>query len=162
MPFVYGDPRVSLAYMHLLRGDRARAWESFAPVIEEMRREQALGLLLLEPVPVVDALLDIMPAEIRHAADFEDLHARLVRWRPTASAPAASAAPALAGPLAALSEREQQVLAQVAAGESNKHIARDLALSLHTVKRHIANILAKLDCTSRGQAADLYRRLTTR
>ena len=162
MPFVYGDPRVSLAYMHLLRGDRTRSWESFAPVIEEVRREQALGLLLLEPVPVVDALLGIVPADIRRAADFEDLLARLVRWRPTASTPATSVAPAVAGPLAGLSEREVQVLAQVAAGASNKHIARDLALSLHTVKRHIANILAKLDCTSRGQAADLYRRLTAR
>lgn len=67
-------------------------------------------------------------------------------------------APATAGPLAALIERELEVLAQVAAGASNKHVARDLDLSLHTVKRHVANILDKLDCASRGQAADLYRR----
>jgi LuxR family maltose regulon positive regulatory protein len=158
MPFVYGDPRVSLAYLHLLRGDRARSWEAFAPVIDEVLREQALGLLLLEPVPVVDALLEIVPADLRRAAELEDLLARLARWRPTASAPS----PAPPGPLAALSEREQDVLARVAAGASNKHIARDLSLSLHTVKRHIANILDKLDCTSRGQAADLYRRLIAR
>ncbi|MCW5573183.1 MAG: helix-turn-helix transcriptional regulator [Steroidobacteraceae bacterium] len=62
------------------------------------------------------------------------------------------------GPLALLTERELEVLAQVAAGAGNKHVARELALSLHTVKRHIANILAKLDCASRGEAADLYRR----
>ena len=62
------------------------------------------------------------------------------------------------GVLAALSERELEVLAEVAAGASNKHIARSLSLSLHTVKRHIANILDKLDCDSRGQAADLFRR----
>ncbi len=60
--------------------------------------------------------------------------------------------------LAALSERELEVLAEVAAGASNKHIARKLSLSLHTVKRHIANILDKIDCDSRGQAADLFRR----
>jgi LuxR family transcriptional regulator, maltose regulon positive regulatory protein len=46
----------------------------------------------------------------------------------------------------------------VASGASNKHIARTLELSLHTVKRHICNILDKLDCDSRGQAADRYRR----
>jgi len=46
----------------------------------------------------------------------------------------------------------------VAGGAGNKHIARALDLSLHTVKRHIANILDKLDCASRGQAAELYRR----
>ena len=52
-----------------------------------------------------------------------------------------------------LSARECEVLAQVAAGNSNKHIARALDLSPHTVKRHIANILDKLDARSRGQAA---------
>jgi LuxR family maltose regulon positive regulatory protein len=62
------------------------------------------------------------------------------------------------GPLADLSEREREVLERVASGAGNKQIARDLNLSLHTVKRHIANILDKLDCASRGQAADVYRR----
>jgi LuxR family transcriptional regulator, maltose regulon positive regulatory protein len=62
------------------------------------------------------------------------------------------------GPLAELSEREIEVLAEVASGASNKHIARKLTLSLHTVKRHIANILDKLQCDSRGQAADMFRR----
>jgi LuxR family maltose regulon positive regulatory protein len=67
------------------------------------------------------------------------------------------AAPAT-GPLSRLSEREREVLAAVAGGAGNKHIARALDLSLHTVKRHIANILDKLDCASRGQAAEVYRR----
>jgi LuxR family maltose regulon positive regulatory protein len=62
------------------------------------------------------------------------------------------------GPLAWLSEREREVLARVVAGDGNKGIARHLDLSLHTVKRHVANILGKLDCVSRRQAADLYRR----
>jgi LuxR family maltose regulon positive regulatory protein len=62
------------------------------------------------------------------------------------------------GPLTELSAREYEVLAEVAAGASNKIIARKLSLSLHTVKRHIANILDKLDCDSRGQAADRFRR----
>lgn len=42
-------------------------------------------------------------------------------------------------------------------GDGNKDIARRLDLSLHTIKRHIANILGKLDCVSRRQAGDLYR-----
>ena len=45
------------------------------------------------------------------------------------------------------------MLACIAAGDSNKLIARALGLSLHTVKRHVANILDKLDAGSRGQAA---------
>ena len=65
--------------------------------------------------------------------------------------------PRAEGPLARLSEREREVLAQVAAGAGNKHIARALDLSLHTVKRHVAHILDKLDLESRGQAAAWYR-----
>jgi LuxR family maltose regulon positive regulatory protein len=45
------------------------------------------------------------------------------------------------------------VLERIAAGDSNKMIARTLALSPHTVKRHVANILDKLNLRSRGQAA---------
>ena len=52
-----------------------------------------------------------------------------------------------------LSEREHQVLEQIAAGASNKEIARALNLSLHTVKRHVANIFNKLGVDSRIQAA---------
>ena len=52
-----------------------------------------------------------------------------------------------------LSSREREVLRLIAAGDSNKMIARALDLSPHTVKRHVANILDKLDMRSRGQAA---------
>ena len=52
-----------------------------------------------------------------------------------------------------LSARERQVLTHIAGGDSNKLIARALGLSLHTVKRHVANILDKLDARSRSQAA---------
>ncbi|HSJ98795.1 MAG TPA: helix-turn-helix transcriptional regulator, partial [Myxococcota bacterium] len=53
----------------------------------------------------------------------------------------------------ALTARERQVLERIARGESNKLIARALDISLHTVKRHVANILAKLAVDTRGQAA---------
>jgi LuxR family maltose regulon positive regulatory protein len=58
-----------------------------------------------------------------------------------------------------LSAREMEVLAHIAAGDSNKLIARYLDLSPHTVKRHVANILGKLGVASRGQAAAKYRSL---
>jgi DNA-binding NarL/FixJ family response regulator len=52
-----------------------------------------------------------------------------------------------------LSERQHQVLRLVATGASNKEIARSLNLSLHTIKRHVANILNKLGVDSRLEAA---------
>jgi LuxR family maltose regulon positive regulatory protein len=155
LPMVCADPRITLAYVLLLQGRRADAWACFAPVLREVLADQALGLLLLEPTHIVDALLDIAPLDLQLSAAFEGCRARLARWRP---ASAETGAVPLLSPLGALSEREVEVLERVAAGASNKHIARDLSLSLHTVKRHIANILDKLDCASRGQAADIYRR----
>jgi LuxR family maltose regulon positive regulatory protein len=45
------------------------------------------------------------------------------------------------------------VLERIAAGDSNKLIARAFQLSPHTVKRHVANILDKTGVQTRGQAA---------
>nr|WP_298724267.1 response regulator transcription factor [uncultured Steroidobacter sp.] len=52
-----------------------------------------------------------------------------------------------------LTPREQEILERITAGDSNKEIARAFDLSLHTVKRHVANILTKLGVSSRVQAA---------
>ncbi len=57
------------------------------------------------------------------------------------------------GMLESLTERERQILAHVARGESNKFIARELAISHDTVKLHVRHILAKLNLSSRVQAA---------
>jgi LuxR family maltose regulon positive regulatory protein len=153
MPMSYGDPRITLACVHLRRGSEAAAWQAFNAVWREVVDDQALGLLLLEPKHIVAELLSAMPAVERRTSAYEAVMARLGEWHPQAAEVAVPA-----GPLAALTEREHGVLERVAAGASNKHIARELELSLHTVKRHLANILDKLDCASRGQAADLYRR----
>jgi pimeloyl-ACP methyl ester carboxylesterase/DNA-binding CsgD family transcriptional regulator len=55
--------------------------------------------------------------------------------------------------LDSLSMREREVLALVAEGLSNSAIASRLRLSNHTVKRHVANILLKLDLPTRTAAA---------
>jgi DNA-binding NarL/FixJ family response regulator len=52
----------------------------------------------------------------------------------------------------ALSERELEVLRGVARGRSNKIIAAELAISEHTVKNHLKNILSKLNADDRTHA----------
>ncbi len=58
---------------------------------------------------------------------------------------------------AVLSAREREVLALVARGARNKEIAGSLFISEFTVKRHMQNILHKLDVPSRRDAAAFYR-----
>ncbi|RUZ99810.1 helix-turn-helix transcriptional regulator, partial [Mesorhizobium sp. M7A.F.Ca.US.001.02.1.1] len=66
--------------------------------------------------------------------------------------PACRPKPKTAEP-AALTARESEVVSLVADGKSNAAIAAELRLSEHTVKRHVANILLKLDLPSRAAAA---------
>ena len=73
-------------------------------------------------------------------------------------APLRSEAPA-PDPLAVLNVREREVLEQLAAGRRNREIATELSITVHTVKFHVANILRKLDVSTRGQAAALARRV---
>jgi pimeloyl-ACP methyl ester carboxylesterase/DNA-binding CsgD family transcriptional regulator len=58
-----------------------------------------------------------------------------------------------------LSPRERQVLRLIAAGHTNQAIATELTLSEHTVKRHVANVLTKLDLPTRAAAAALAARV---
>src|SRR5512133_3887528 len=53
---------------------------------------------------------------------------------------------------AGLTERQLEVLRLLAAGLTNSEIATELVLSVRTVDRHVAEILAKLGVTSRRQA----------
>src|SRR5437763_6080810 len=52
-----------------------------------------------------------------------------------------------------LTEREHEVLVLLAAGRSNKEIARQLHVSERTVKGHVGHVLGKLGMVSRTQAA---------
>lgn len=52
-----------------------------------------------------------------------------------------------------LTNRELEVLAQIANGMFNKEIATSLNISERTVKNHISNIFKKIDVSDRTQAA---------
>ena len=55
--------------------------------------------------------------------------------------------------VSAITAREREVLRRLAAGLTNSEIAGALGLSEHSVKRHVANILCKLDLPTRAAAA---------
>lgn len=56
-------------------------------------------------------------------------------------------------PVDPLTEREEQILAAVARGRSNDEIARELYISLSTVKSHVASLMGKLGVRNRVEIA---------
>jgi predicted ATPase/DNA-binding CsgD family transcriptional regulator len=75
---------------------------------------------------------------------------------PAGAVPAAAAGGSLVEPL---SPRELEVLALLAAGHSNADIARELVVTVGTVKKHVHNLSGKLQAGSRTQAIARARAL---
>lgn len=83
-----------------------------------------------------------------------------VGWRLTArAAPAPFERNVAALDALGLTGQEVRVLERLAAGQSNKEIARTLGLSPNTVKTHLANLFAKLEVSRRTQAVGKARDL---
>jgi LuxR family maltose regulon positive regulatory protein len=163
---VYGqaaETRVRLARALARRGEVESAAQVLVPVFERADADATPGGAFL----AFDAMRELAAIDWRHALAAERQR-QLREWvrlvvAERANRPAASpASPARTAPAEGLTARELDVLQRIAAGDSNKLIARALDLSLHTVKRHVANILDKLALESRGQAAAWYRALPPR
>jgi DNA-binding CsgD family transcriptional regulator len=56
-----------------------------------------------------------------------------------------------------LSPRECEILALLASGQSNKEMARTLAISPNTIKTHVARVYGKLEVARRVQAIEKAR-----
>ena len=155
------ETRLRLAAALLgVEGTRAAA-DVLRPVLRVTDDETEMAPVLFAGPTVLDTLAN---APWRGQLDAAS-QARLRRWaelahRLRSAQPAETPTPAQ-GSLGTLSPRETEVLARIAAGDSNKLIARAFDLSPHTVKRHVANILDKLGVQTRGQAAAWYRQRTT-
>ena len=82
-----------------------------------------------------------------------------VGWRLFAPAPPLPAGNPAAAATLGLSPRELAVLTELAAGHSNKQIARTLAISPNTVKTHVARLFEKLGSNRRTEAIARAREL---
>lgn len=142
------ETRLRLARALLRGGDAAAAAGLLVPLFERGRAEGGPGGALL----ATDALAELAAHDWRGRLESADA-ALLAGWAALVTPRRRPARPAAAPADRRLSPREAEVLDLIAAGAGNKHIARALELSPHTVKRHVANILDKLGLDSRGQAA---------
>jgi len=88
----------------------------------------------------------------------DDAPAEVAVPAPESPVPAARPPAQRVNELAALTDRELQVLERVAAGDTNREIAESLYISPRTVGVHISHILEKLGIRSRVQATAIYER----
>jgi DNA-binding NarL/FixJ family response regulator len=71
---------------------------------------------------------------------------------------AGGAAVSVAEPLAELTDREREVLALLAQGQTNRQIAQALTITPNTVKKHVDHVLQKLGVSTRSAAAAIAAR----
>jgi ATP/maltotriose-dependent transcriptional regulator MalT len=132
-PYETGWARLELARLHRTLGDRDGA---------ELEARAALALYTR-----LGAAAWIERARREIGRDDE----QTARSSPPSPSPATATPEDVAA--LGLSDRELEVLRLVALGLSNAEIAKRLFLSAHTVKRHVANILGKLELPTRAAAA---------
>jgi len=112
-------------------------------------RAGAAGFLLKDASP------ETLLAAIRAVAAGQGLIAPEVTRRLISHFAASAPDPTRRHELERLSEREREVLLEIAQGRSNGEIARRLFIEEATVKSHVSSILLKLDLHSRVQAVIL-------
>jgi LuxR family maltose regulon positive regulatory protein len=124
--------------VYAAQGQESRARESLIKALELAEPEGYVGVFV-ENGPALIPLLH----QIRHR--FPEYVSRLLSTFSTGANPA----PPL---LDSLTEREQEIMALIALGYTNRQIADDLFISVGTVKGHINHIFSKLDVSNRTQA----------
>ncbi|MFP5072515.1 response regulator [Pseudonocardia nantongensis] len=132
------------------RGERPRVLVLTTFEVDEFvvaaARAGARGYLLkdAEPAELLSAVRAVHDgrAVLGGTGPSELLRAHLESGRATAPAPGG-------GALEHLSDREAEVLAEIASGATNAEIATRLHIAETTVKTHVGNLLTKLDCRDR-------------
>ncbi len=148
-------------------GDQATALAQLTAALDLAAPEGYVRVFLDEGAPM-DALLRQVPVEsarkTRRSSD-----GRVLTTGQAGSTSTSALHPATAGSRTdlevravlaePLSAREQEILQLIASGASNRDIARQLVLSLGTVKKHVHNLFGKLGVQRRTQALAYARQL---
>ncbi|MGY1884959.1 response regulator [Blastococcus sp. SYSU DS0753] len=110
-------------------------------------RAGARGFLLKDAGP------DLLSQAVHAAARGDALIAPSVTARLLDAFAGAGPAASPAQPIDPLTDREEEVLSAVARGRSNDEIARELHITLSTVKTHVGSLMAKLGVRNRVEIA---------
>ncbi|PND37579.1 DNA-binding response regulator [Paucibacter aquatile] len=125
-------------------------------------RQGACGYLLktTDSDVLIQSLLQVLSGQSAVSPEMTSKLVNAFQSLGRQSSAAVAGAPSTAEPVVpeaqaapSISPREQEILAHIAKGASNKEIARALGIAETTVKIHVQHILRKLGLSSRVQAA---------
>jgi LuxR family maltose regulon positive regulatory protein len=148
-------------------GDQAGALTALAAALALAAPEGHLRVFVDEGAPMAALLRELVGRRQERLAAAagvpRDYLARLVEAFEQAGLPVRlpvrRGGVVVAGLVEPLSARELEVLGLLAAGAPNRAIARQLVVTLDTVKRHVSNLFAKLGVANRTQAVARAREL---
>ena len=151
---IFFDVRFLLSHLYLERNRPEDALTILRPLLTMLAQQEAPGFVLQEGQYLVPLLRlavkhDVQPAFAEEVLRLFDLEQEI---RPFP----------IPGTDETLTPREVEVLQLIISGASNKEIAAQLVISEWTVKSHVTKILAKLNVSSRTQAAASARALGLR
>jgi LuxR family maltose regulon positive regulatory protein len=144
-----GDAQILLAAALLGVGRQEAALATFSAVLARCAADDTPGMIACQGAALVAPLLHLA---IKH----NDRGALARHMLSLLSAPMSAADSQLisiAETGAKLTEREIEVLRLLATGATSRTIGAQLVISPHTVKRHVANLYAKLGASTRAEAA---------
>ncbi len=140
-------------------GDGAGALEALAGAIHRASPQGYIRVFADEGEPV-GTLLDQLAAPSAETSQHLDpgyVAALVAACRPDAQPVPAD--PSRSELVVPLTDRERDVLSEIASGRTNKDIAAELFISLNTVKKHVTHIFDKLGVTNRTAAVARARAL---
>ena len=153
------EMRAIMALAYASGDQRQEAVREIRVALAAAHAEGYMRLFLDEGEPMAALLAQSIDRRAHHdplRVYIEQLLAAFHTGGPAASrSPVFAPHPAMVEPL---SPQEQRVLRLLAAGHSNPEIARELVVSVNTIRTHVQSIYRKLDVTNRAAAGDAARR----
>ena len=143
---------LSLAYFH--EGRRAEGQQQLLELLATTRGENYLRLYIDQGEEMAEYVRELLP-HISEKAVLAYARRILKAFDREAGVPGVQVQAVLLEPLSA---QEQKVLRLLAAGNSNAEIARELVVSVNTIRTQVQSVYRKLNVNNRVEASEVARR----
>lgn len=145
--------------VYVVAADELPTWAETVRRVRELTPTVRVVVVVTHRTPALDRAYEsgLVDAVVEVGCAFEQLHAAVMRAARGGryQALAQDALPRGADDEPQLTEREREVLERLVRGDTTFAIARDLDISPHTVRTHVAGLMRKLGVHSRGRAVSV-------